>query len=545
MKRVIVLCIAFLSCLSAASVAQERRESVGEGIERYDSAAVAQIINEGMQHSKVMDILSWLTDVCGPRLTGSPGYFKALEWARKTMEGWGLANAHLEGWGPWGRGWILKRYEANVAAPAPFPLLSFPKAWSPGTDGAAKGEAIYLNANTDSALATFKGRLKGKFVLLDDPRELAPHFTPDAIRDADSTLLTLANANASLPRQRRARQFQLQSFMQRARMAFKKETMCMEEGALGLLSISRGGDDGTIFVQAASVPTPPDTPFARRMQPYDPKAPETLPQVVVGAEDYNRMIRVLEKGVPVKIEMNLEVGFSKVDSVYNVVAELPGTDLKDEVVMMGGHIDSWHAGTGGTDDGAGVAACMEAMRILKSLGLKPRRTIRVGLWGGEEQGLLGSRAYVRQHFGEPETQASFAAAPAMDRPPKITLKPEAEKFSCYFNDDNGTGKFRGIYLQGDLAAERVFRSWLEPFRSMGASTITALSTGGTDHLSFTAIGLPGFQFIQDEMDYDTRTHHSNMDVYDRVQEPDMKLDAVILAAFAYNAAMADEKMPRK
>jgi Zn-dependent M28 family amino/carboxypeptidase len=310
--------------------------------------------------------------------------------------------------------------------------------------------------------------------------------------------------------------------------------MCEKEGAAAILTVSRAGDGGNIFVQQATVPAHPDTPFTRRINVYDPKVPKILPQVAVGVEHYNRLIRMIQKGEQPKVEMNLDVNFYKEDSSYNIIAEIPGTDLKDEVVMMGGHFDSWHGGTGATDDGTGSAVCMEAMRILKTLDLKPRRTIRVGLWGGEEQGLLGSAAYVTKHFGERDAATSA-----------VKQKPEAEKFSAYFNNDNGTGKVRGVYMQGNDAVRPIFRAWLKPFYDMGATTLTLDNTGGTDHQSFDRLGLPGFQFIQDEIEYSSRTHHSIMDVYDRAQPEDLKQAAVIMAAFAYNAAMRDEKFPRK
>jgi carboxypeptidase Q len=505
--------------------------------ERIDTAAIARIIEEGTRHSQVMDLLSWLTDVCGERLTGSPGYNKAAEWTRATLAGYGLSNAHLEYWGPWGRGWSIKRYFAQVTEPLPFQIISYPKAWSPGTGGTIRGEVVYLDAKSDSALRSYHGKLKGKFVLLSDPRQIKAHFEPDASRLPDSTLLMMANADTERPRGRRRGGFP-GDFRQRMMLENSKLQFAIDEGAAALLSISQG-DGGTVFVQSASIPVSPDLPRDQRPRVQDAKPPKTLPQVVLAAEHYNRIARMLAKGVNVKMEVSLDVNDSRVDSVANVIADLPGSDLKDEVVMIGGHLDSWHAGTGATDDATGVAVCLEAVRILKALDLKPRRTIRVGLWAAEEQGLLGSRAYVNRHFGERKPGADSAA------PPTTILKPEAEKFSVYFNNDNGTGKVRGIYLQGNESLRLMFRSWLAPFRSLGASTVTALNTGGTDHLSFTEVGLPGFQFIQDEIEYDTRTHHSNMDVYERVQEGDLQQAAVIMAAFAYNAAVRDEKIPRR
>ncbi len=525
LHTIVVVCSVLASLCSISSNAQEK----------IDSAAVAKIKDEGMNRSQVMEILSYLTDVYGPRLTGSPEYNRAAEWARTKLASWGLKSSQLEAWGPFGRGWSLKRFSAHVLEPQVFPLIAFPRAWSPGTGGTIIGDATYLDAKTDSALQTFRGKLKGKFVLLSDPRELKAHFEPEGRRQADSSLLRLANADMPVIRQRRFEQTPEQKAQ--ALLNFHKWQLCQEEGAAAILTIS-SGDGGNIFVGGSTVSTHPDTPFTRRMSPYNPKAPRILPQVVVGAEHYNRLIRLVQKGEHIKIEMNLDVNFLKEDSSYNVIAELPGSDLKNELVMIGAHFDSWHGGTGATDNGTGSAVCMEAMRILKTLGFQPRRTIRIGLWGGEEQGLLGSQAYVKKHFGEKE-------GPFFESGSSVKQKPEAEKFSVYFNHDNGTGRVRGVHMQGNEAVRPIFRAWFAHFRDFGVSTLSLSNTGGTDHLSFDAVGLPGFQFIQDPIEYESRTHHSTMDVWDRAQAEDLKQAAVIMAAFAYQASMRDEKFPRK
>lgn len=520
MKRFSLFCVVIFITFSLPLWAQEKT----------DSAAIARIKDEGMNRSQVMEILSYLTDVYGPRLTGSPEYNRAANWARTKLTSWGLQNAHLEAWGPFGRGWSLKRFSTHGIGSTTFPLIAYPKAWSPGTDSTVNGDVVYFDAKTDSAVKTYRGKLKEKFVLFDEQRELKAHFEPEARRLADSSLLKLANAEMPEPRQRR---FELTPEQKTAALVnYHKWELCQKEGAIAVLSLSRG-DGGNIFVGEATVPAHPDTPSARRISAYSPKAPKILPQAAVAAEHYNRMVRMLQKGERVKMEMNFEVNFTKEDSSHNVIAEIPGTDLKDEVVMIGAHFDSWHGGTGTTDNGTGSAVCMEAMRILKTLGLQPRRTIRIGLWGGEEQGLLGSQAYVKHHLGTKDTGQI------------ITLKPEGEKFSVYFNHDNGTGRVRGVYMQGNEAARSIFRTWLEPFKEWGASTLSLSNTGGTDHLSFDAVGLPGFQFIQDEMEYGSRTHHSTMDVWDRAQAEDLKQASVIMAAFTYHAAMRDEKFPRK
>jgi Zn-dependent M28 family amino/carboxypeptidase len=322
--------------------------------------------------------------------------------------------------------------------------------------------------------------------------------------------------------------------------------MLYSEGPAVVLETSRVGDGGTIFLGSATLSYPPNTPADQRKSVRDKDAPPVIPQLVVTVEHYNRIIRMLDKGVPVQLEVNLNARYHDQDLTgYNVIAEIPGTDLKDEIVMLGAHYDSWHSGTGATDNAAGSAVCLEAVRIIQTLGLKPRRTIRVALWGGEEQGLLGSRGYVSQHFGRRVGGPQGNRQENPNAIPQFELKPAHEKFAGYFNLDNGTGKIRGVYMQGNEAVRPIFRAWLAPFKDMGASTLTISNTGGTDHLAFDAVGLPGFQFIQDTVEYDTRTHHSNMDVYDRIQADDMKQASIIMAAFVYNTAMRDKKLPRK
>jgi carboxypeptidase Q len=546
----------------------------------------ARIRAEGMDHSQVMSTLSYLSDVIGPRLTGSPNLKHANEWTRDKLTEWGLQNAHLEAWGPFGRGWSLERFSAQVVSPQDIPLIAFPKAWSPGLRGPYTGEVVFIDANTEEDLAKYHGRLRGAIVLNSPIRVLPAHFEAPGSRFTDAELLAKENQVAGQTGRRpgapggpgagapRAGRFQGAGGRQFA-LAGRKYRFYQEEG-VALVVESARGDGGTMFVQSATVPpaagaapasataptgtpaTPPaggvaeapQPPAAggpngrarrrgaaggtRRVSPWDKDAPKIVPQIVVASEQYNRMVRMIQAGEKLRMNVDLAVKFYDNDLMaYNTIAEIPGTDLKDEVVMLGGHMDSWHSGTGATDNGAGCAVCMEAVRILKTLNLQPRRTIRIALWTGEEEGLLGSRAYVAQHFG------TRGANGEIDR------KPEYDRFSSYFNLDNGTGKIRGIYLQGNEAARPIFADWLAPFKDLGASTVTIANTGGTDHQSFDGIGLPGFQFIQDTIEYDTRTHHSNEDVFDRVQADDLKQASVVMADFVYNAAMRDEKIPRK
>jgi carboxypeptidase Q len=562
---------------------------------------IERIKDEALNRSQVMATLSYLTDVIGPRLTASPNMKRANEWTRDTMTKWGMENAHLEKWGTFGKGWVLKRFSIQVVEPQCIPLIAFPKAWSPGVTGPVVGEVVDLDAiKTEADLQKLKGKLKGSFVLVSPPAPVEAHFDPLGTRLTDKELLELANAsepNARRPRAPRTpaatptpttpptgpvaantpapptppaapaqpafggRGAMTQEQRDRLQLQRKKMIFAMEEGATAVLEVSNNGDGGTLFVSQATIPSTPlpepgagpgagGGPGARRTSAWDKDAPKFLPQITIAKEHYNRLIRMMRQGETPKIALDLAVETQDDVDLFNTIAEIPGTDLKDEVVMLGGHMDSWHSGTGATDNAAGVSVGMEAMRILKTLDLKPRRTIRIGLWSGEEQGLMGSAAYVKEHFGQrgDGTRGAGGGGGGFGGggpQPKVTTKPDYDKFAGYFNLDNGTGKVRGIYLQGNEAARAVFRPWLTPFKEMGASTITISNTGGTDHQSFDGIGLPGFQFIQDVVEYDSRTHHSNQDVYDRIQPDDMKQAAAIMAAFVYQTAMRDQKLPRK
>ncbi len=523
---------------------------------------IDKIRDEGKNRSQVMQTLSYLTDVIGARLTGSPQLKRANEWTRDQMTKWGMQNAKLEAWGPFGRGWTLKNFNAQVVAPYDIPLIAYPKAWSPSTKGAVTADVVYLNAISDADLDKYKGQLRGKIVLLSDARALEVIEKPLSSRYTDEELTKMATPpDPAAPRPQpspaspeQAQRFQRQQ-QQRA-MAGKIANFVIQEGAAVLVDNSRGGSGGTIFVQGATVAqevpaNPQDRPVRLSPQQKEAEA-RMLPQITVATEHYNRLVRMINQGEKLRMTVDIQAEYNDADPMaYNTVAEIPGTDpkLKDEVVMLGGHMDSWHAGTGATDNAAGVSVAMEAARIIQSLGLKPRRTIRVALWSGEEQGLFGSSNYVKQHFGEMKgggNQGQPAAPGAAPAPkPELVKGADYEKLSAYYNLDNGTGKIRGVYLQGNSAAAPIFKSWLEPFKDMGATTITISNTGGTDHQSFDRIGLPGFQFIQDTIEYDSRTHHSNQDVFDRIQADDMKQAATIMAAFVYQTAMMDEKIPRK
>jgi hypothetical protein len=491
-----------------------------QAAEKVDLDAIYKIKEEAFQRSQVMDIMSWLTDVYGPRLTNAPGYRKAGDWAVAEMKKWGLANVALEPF-PFGRGWSNDKFYAMATTPGgSFPIVGMSSAWTPGTNGLVSGEAIHAVIETDDDIAKFKGQLKGKFVLIAPTRDVPALWTPPATRYTDDELKALEAETDATPRGRGrfgapGRQGGpggrggAQGFAQR-RTQFLKD-----EGVLGVLSPGRG-DGGTVFVGGGGS--------------REPNAPMGVPTVVIAVEHYGRLARTLQRKMPVTIEMDLKNAFHDDVTSFNVVGEIPGTDKANELVMLGGHFDSWHGGTGATDNAAGTAVMMEAMRILKTTGLKLRRTVRIGLWGGEEQGLIGSREYVTTHFADRAD---------------MKLKPGHATLSGYFNVDNGTGAIRGVYLQGNEAVAQIFEAWMRPFHNLGMTTLTIRDTGGTDHQSFDRVGLPGFQFIQDEVEYGSRTHHSNMDVYERVQEEDMRKNAAIVAAFVYHAANRDEKLPRK
>jgi hypothetical protein len=483
----------------------------GQAAEPVDLDAIFKIKEEGFQRSEVMEVMSWLTDVHGPRLTGSPGLQSAADWALEWLQEKGVTNAWLEPWGPFGRGWTNDKFAAYVLEPTPYPIIGYPKAWTPGTDGLVRGAAVIAIIDDEDDFETWAGKLEGKFVLTSEMPAVEALWEPPAQRLSDEDLGARAAQPIAVPGGGRGgRGSGGPSFSARRNEFF------VQEGVAGLLDPGRG-TGGTVFVGSGGS--------------RDVDAPPVAAQVVLAVEHYGRIYRTLEKGVAVMIEMEVDNTFYDDDlDAFNLMAEIPGTDLADEIVMLGAHFDSWHSGTGATDNAAGSAVMMEAMRILKATGLPLRRTVRMGLWTGEEQGLLGSRAYVADHFGDRAT---------------MELMPDHEGFSAYYNVDNGTGAIRGVYLQGNEAIAPIFGAWMVPFENLGMTTLSIRNTGGTDHLAFDAVGLPGFQFIQDPVEYGSRTHHSSMDVYERIQAEDMMKNAVIVASFVYHTANRDDLLPRK
>jgi carboxypeptidase Q len=484
----------------------------------------------GRGGSKVMDTMFHLTDQYGPRLTNSPQFRRAGEWAVSQLKEWGMSNVHLEKWSTaGGRGgpipsWEMTGYTGAMIEPTYMPIIGYPQAWSGSTNGMVTGEPVIAQIQTPEDLTKWHGKLSGKIAFIAAPPELPFPTTALAHRYTDEELQGMVpeifpSGGRGGRGGRGGQPAALANMTPEERQAFQDKLRAFfgDEGVLLTVTANGRGESGTVFASNGSSRTGDPT--------------KNIPSVAITAENYNRIARLVDHKVPVKLAFDIKTKFdmSNTDS-FNVVAEIPGTTKPNEIVMVGGHFDSWHMGTGATDNAAGSAVAMETMRILKSLNLKMDRTVRMALWGGEEEGLLGSRAYVKEHFADPATMKTTA---------------EHDGFAGYFNIDNGTGKVRGIYLQGNEMVRPIFEQWFAALKDVTPGVITVRNTGGTDHQSYDAVGLPGFQFIQDPMDYDTRTHHSNMDVYDRIQQADMEQIAVVEAAFVYNAATRAEKLPRK
>ena len=518
--------------------------------ETLDLTAYQKIRDEGLNHSHVMDFATALMDGIGPRLTGSPNAKKANEWTRDTLTKIGCENAHLEDWGEFGLGWQQLNTWARMVTPDTAILILQATPWSPSTSGPVTGDVVYVKIDSEKDLDTYKGKLAGKVVLFGAMREVPPVDKALFERYTEKELEELAEfpvtaGGAGLPPAMQAR---LQERMARLRLIDKIAQFFADEKVAAVIEPSRdgkngGGSGGTFF---------DDNGATLGRTPYLADKQVKVPVAVAAIESYGRLYRLTEAHVPVTVQIDVETKFTgDHEHGFDTVAEIPGTDptLKDQVVMVGGHLDSWIAGTGATDNGAGSVVAMEVMRILKSLDVKPRRTIRIALWTGEEQGLFGSRGYAKIHFGS----AALSTAPDQAQLPDfmrrttgpLELKPEQKVISGYFNIDNGSGKIRGIYTQGNYAIAPIFEQWMAPLKDLGVTTVTNRNTGGTDHLSFDAVGIPGFQFIQDDLDYESRTHHSNEDTVERLQPADLKQIATVEAIFVYNAAMRDKMLPRK
>ena len=520
-----------LVCLLVLSSAAQLRSQ-----EKIDLEVTSRIRYEGFHNSKVMEYATGLMDSIGERLTGSPNMKRANEWTRDQLTAMGLVSAHLEPWGPFGRGWANQYVNVRMTSPDVVTLLAYPKAWTPGTNGVIQGKCIRAILEDRKDFDKYRGKLAGMIVISGADTEAKPITDAPFKRLSDDDLAKLSDYQ---PQGEHA--FRFADFVKRQQFIKDLNQFFAEEKVLAVIDHSRmtsGG--GTVFVQSGGS--------------YRPGETATVPQLTMALEHWTRITRLLQQRKEVALELNVANTFYDDDPMqYDTIAEIPGTDAnkekKEEVVMLGAHLDSWHAGTGATDNGAGTIVVMEAVRILKALDIKPRRTIRIGLWSGEEQGLLGSQSYVDHHFGSrpPMDDPGMKGMPTVIRREagEVTLKPEQAKIAAYFNVDNGSGKIRGVYVQENAAVAPIFQEWMKPFKDLGMDTLTMSNTGGTDHLSFDAVGIPAFQFIQDPLDYETRTHHSNMDVYDRLEPEDLKQAAVIVAGFVYDAAMRDQMLPRK
>ncbi len=512
-----------IAALAAASVIA----IAGAQTEKIDYATIGKIRDEGLNRSQVMDDVSWLSDVYGPRLTGSPAMQQASEWVMKQYRDWGLANVHQERW-KFGTGWSLVRFSARLVEPQAQTIIGYPREWSAGTNGPITADVIRVQIANDNDFEKYRGKLAGKIILTQPARRVRMYEGPNILRMDDRWTREAEETPVPAPESGRGRG-NAQAFRDKVDAFYAAEGVIatfdrgsdsdMADGGSTLSWQQQHPDGGTVFPAAG---------FAR-----DDRAGKAAPGVTLAVEHYNRLVRVLDKGLPVKVELNVETKYYDEGSGLNginTIGELPGTDLASEIVLLGAHLDSHPYATGATDNATGSAAMMEAVRILKAIGVRPRRTIRVALWGGEEQGLLGSKAYVAEHLGDVETMA---------------LKPEHAKLAAYFNSDNGSGRVRGVWMQSNLAVRPIFEQWIAPLKDLGVTILSPRSVAQTDHLSFDNIGVPAFQFLVDRLEYNSRTHHSNMDTVDRVQRDDMIQQATVIAVFAYQAAMRDEKLPRK
>ena len=496
---------------------------------KLDYGMYSKIRDEGLHRSQAMDHVSWLADVYGPRLQGSPAMRQAAEWAAKTLTGWGLANVHQETF-PFGKGWGLVRFSAHMIEPQVMPLIGVPRSWTPGTSGTVTADVVRVDIRSDADFEKYRGKLAGKIVLTQSVREVrmlegivVQRWNDALLKEAMTMPIPAAPAPAAAAGggNRAGLADRIQQFFVDEKVAAlfdRGQEASIVAGDNQMSWRTQRTDGGTIFPSAGGS--------------READAPKSVPSVTLAVEQYNRMVRILDKKLPVKVELDVKTEYydETTPNGFNVVGELPGTDPNGEYVLLGAHLDSVGTGTGATDNGAGVAVMMEALRILKTVGARPKRTIRIALWGAEEEGLLGSKAYVQSHLADVKTMA---------------LKPEHQKIAAYFNLDNGTGRIHGVWMQGNLAIVPIFEEWIKPLRDLEVTTLTPQSVRGSDYLSFDDVGIPAFQFMQDRLEYNSRTHHSNMDMLDRVQREDLVQMAVVVATFAYNTAARSEKLPRK
>lgn len=480
-----------------------------------DTAVFSRIRKAEMSSSQIPKIAHYLTDVAGPRLTGSPGYKRAAVWAIETMTKWGLTNAKMEPWGDFGKQWDLQDFSIIMKAPYIQPVMAYPNPWSAATNGLQQGQVVIVSpaqAMDTVYIAQHAADFKGKFIVVTgSASNKDANFKAPAKRLTDEELANMKDTYMVTHKE-------IEQYGGYFKIFDKVDILVKQAGALGMIGAANSNNNGVVFVQDHGA--------------HKLTAPETVPKLSMAYEDGQKIKRLIQSGQTVELAVNIAAKTSTDDiKGYNVVGEIPGTDpkLKSQLVMLGGHLDSWQSATGATDNAAGCIVMLEAVRLLDSLGLKPKRTIRIALWGGEEQGVYGSYNYAKNHFMGIDYK----------------LKPEQAKVSAYYNLDNGTGKIRGIFTQGNTAIHPIFEKWFAPFNDLGAKTVIDKNTGSTDHLSFDWAGIPGFQFIQDPIDYETKTHHSNQDNYDHLQIDDLKQAAIIVASFVYQTSIEKEMMPRK
>ena len=505
-----------------------------QGPSPLDPATIARVRDEATTRSKVYEHVWWLSEVYGPRVTGTPAFSQASDWAMTQFRAWGLANVHQERWA-FGQGWTIQRFSATMVELQSAVLIGAPRNYSPSTSGTVSSDVVRVQIGSEADFAKYAGTLRGKIVVMQPTRVVRMLEGPVILRMDDGPWWTEAAtpvepAPAATPPPGAA-----EAARARQQLALTIQKFLVDEGVGVLLErgndadTAAGGSDLTWRTQM----TDGGTIFPGGGGSRDPKAPAQVPSATLAVEHYNRLIRLIDRNVSVRMEVNIQTAFHAEGvqpNGINTIAEIPGTDLAHEVVIMGAHMDGVPYATGATDNATGTAAMMEAVRAIQALGLEPRRTIRVALWGGEEQGLLGSRAYVAEHYWDATAN-----------------KPKADhaNVAAYFNLDNGTGRIRGIWGQANKGALPIFEKWGEPLKALGWKMASPRSVAATDHSSFDNVGLPGFQFIQERLEYNSRSHHSNMDTFDRVQKADAEQQGAVAAVFAWQAANWAEKLPRK
>jgi hypothetical protein len=536
--------ISLLLCLSLSASAADKKNqpntdsnakvAAAASPNAVDYATISRFRNEAFRHSEVMNNLEELADGIGPRLTNSPNQRRAAEWAMQKLTSYGLQNVHTEPWGKFGKGWSFQSAHVRMIAPDTMELIALPKAWTVSTSGLVRGQVVHTVMKSKEDFSKYKGKLAGKIVFNGEMREIHPDTEPLATRFDEKDIQKMSRYE--IPQKPKQDRSALR--VKRSQFMHDLNEFLVAEKAAALVEPSRAPfDGGTIGVQGNGLN-------------FEEGHPQGVPVFVAAIEHFGRVTRLADRKVPVEIEVESQTQFTDNNgdlNAYNVIGEIPGSDLKDQTVMIGAHIDSWHGATGATDNAAGTSVMLEVVRMIQKLGLKPRRTIRIALWTGEEQGLQGSWGYVTNHLATVARAEEPKELPTVYRRQvgPVQPKPEHGKISVYFNLDSGTGKIRAVSLQENLALAPIFTEWMAPFKDLGFDTLTMTNSSASDFISFDAAGVPGIDFLQDEIEYESRTHHSNMDTYERVQRDDLMQASAIVAGFTWQAAMRDEMLPRK